>query len=218
MNAPIKLNPDGPDEHGSFTHPQDCMCHDCLPGSNRLPTTGETCPVCDDSGGVDSGSITPWGAPITLPCPSCVEDTGFKRAVETEQPKLGAKERDSYTKMFAEHTKEIATLRAENKGLRATIEDTIKTKDASIQHFKDCAIAERNIKEERSADCGRYITTISKLESENQGLVKEVKRLREVLNQCRCALVGYKMTHRLHEESVLNKALVAAQEALKPTF
>lgn len=29
------------------------------------------CPYCGGEGGVDSGGITPWGAPIFIPCPSC---------------------------------------------------------------------------------------------------------------------------------------------------
>ena len=29
------------------------------------------CPNCGVSGAVDSGGVTPWGAPIDLPCPAC---------------------------------------------------------------------------------------------------------------------------------------------------
>lgn len=29
------------------------------------------CPECGGTGGIDSGGSTPWGAPISLPCPSC---------------------------------------------------------------------------------------------------------------------------------------------------
>lgn len=29
------------------------------------------CHECLGVGGVDSGGVTPWGAPITVPCPSC---------------------------------------------------------------------------------------------------------------------------------------------------
>ena len=29
------------------------------------------CPDCGGTGGVDSGGFSPWGSPISLPCPSC---------------------------------------------------------------------------------------------------------------------------------------------------
>lgn len=30
-----------------------------------------SCPTCGGEGGVDSGGVTPWGAGINIPCPSC---------------------------------------------------------------------------------------------------------------------------------------------------
>lgn len=122
------------------------------------------------------------------------------------------------------HEVVISKLRAENKSQAGRI---IELMEHSVSEL---AVLKRendrlnvinngmmdNLKMWQSANAvfNKEITT---LRTENQELVKEVERLREVLNQCRCALGGYKMTHRLHEESVLNKALAAAQEALKPT-
>ncbi len=37
-------------------------CESCNP---------EPCSICDGSGSVDSGGVTPWGSPIGIPCPSC---------------------------------------------------------------------------------------------------------------------------------------------------
>jgi len=31
----------------------------------------EPCPTCGGEGGLDSGGVTPWGSPISIPCPSC---------------------------------------------------------------------------------------------------------------------------------------------------
>jgi len=30
-----------------------------------------TCPECGGEGVIDSGGVTPWMAPIDLPCPAC---------------------------------------------------------------------------------------------------------------------------------------------------
>ena len=32
---------------------------------------GGLCAVCGGTCAVDSGGVTPWGAPITMPCPAC---------------------------------------------------------------------------------------------------------------------------------------------------
>lgn len=43
-----------------------------LPGP--LPILrNESCPTCSGVGGVDSGGVTPWGACINVPCPSCAD-------------------------------------------------------------------------------------------------------------------------------------------------
>ena len=43
----------------------------------------EPCHECGGTGGVDSGGVTPWGSPISLPCPSCSKEIEeFKAAVK----------------------------------------------------------------------------------------------------------------------------------------
>lgn len=45
----------------------------------------------------------------------------------------------------------------------------------------------------------------------------KVALLRDALTKARCAIQGYKDTNRMAEDSVLNRALIAAKEALAAT-
>lgn len=188
----IKLNPDGPDEHGSFTHPKDCMCHDCLPGSNRLPApnAGEKCPVCDGEKVIIMEQL----------CFRC-KGTGLKPAVES--PAADFKERDASAKLFAEHTKEIADLTtklAELKGERNLLKLEVFHKDDHIADLN--TNLESNQKE---------LTT---LRTENQGLVKEVERLRESIGNIADLL---RTAHLYPAHLTANWMQDEVKKALKPT-
>lgn len=39
--------------------------------SRAFVTLKPVCEECGGSGGVDSGGVTPWGAPIEVPCSVC---------------------------------------------------------------------------------------------------------------------------------------------------
>jgi hypothetical protein len=45
-----------------------CALKDVVDG---VPRYDLPCPDCGGTGGIDSGGMTPWGAPISLPWPSC---------------------------------------------------------------------------------------------------------------------------------------------------
>lgn len=56
--------------------------------------------------------------------------------------------------------------------------------------------------------------TITEKEAELTGARKDVERLREALNQCRCAIYGWRDTNEYSETCVLNLAYLKAKEVL----
>lgn len=76
------------------------------------------CSNCGGSGSVDSGGVTPWGAPIDLPCPSC-------KSKWDELVIIGAswKKDSSLDKWFPISAEELKSLRAEVASLRVGSED-----------------------------------------------------------------------------------------------
>lgn len=58
-----------------------CVLKDVVDG---VPRYELPCPDCGGTGGVDSGAMTPQGAPISLPCPSCGPKTKAEPATRLE--------------------------------------------------------------------------------------------------------------------------------------
>ena len=80
-------------------------CPDCTPCGN-----------CGGTGAVDSGGMTPWGAPIDLPCPAC-------KSKWDELAIIGASWRkdSSLEKWFPLTAEELAKLKALNEDKAKTI-------------------------------------------------------------------------------------------------
>lgn len=80
-------------------------CPDCTPCGN-----------CGGTGAVDSGGVTPWGAPIDLPCPAC-------KSKWDELVIIGAswQKDSSLEKWFPLTAEELAKLKALNEDKAKTI-------------------------------------------------------------------------------------------------
>ncbi len=70
----------------------------------------EACGHCGGTGGVDSGGSTPWGAPITLPCPACEIIALRAREIELAKTLILSAEKSSQ-------------LESENNSLRARVRE-----------------------------------------------------------------------------------------------
>lgn len=111
------------------------------------------------------------------------------------------------------HLEQISTLKAELEAEGETIVGLMREREilkAEVQEkvASIIAIGGRYVEATKKLDAAR--DTIATLQDEKDGV-------RECLNQCQCAIQGYKDTNPLNKDSVLNKALVKAKELLAST-
>jgi uncharacterized coiled-coil DUF342 family protein len=110
----------------------------------------------------------------------------------------------------------------------ATIAD-LKTKCITMEHDNAALRAERDaalarVKQLEHENDVWSKSSLTKTVEDNERLTKErdaaharIAELSQGLNQCRCAISGYKMTNPLNSESVLAKALDNANKLLSST-